>query len=322
MRNSRRYAAVGVCLVAMALAGGCEKKRQASIGTGGVTGVYYPTGGAIAKLVGSGGDLTLTVQTTGGSVFNINAVVAGELDFGIAQADRQHQAVQGLAEWADKGPQGKLRSVCSLYPEMVTLVAADDAGIRSLSDLKGKSVNIGNPGSGQRGNALDVFRAVGIDPETDLSAEGLKASESASMLQDGRIDAFFYTVGHPNGAIKEATAGQRRKVRFVPIEEVGTLLSDSPYYAPAEIPIEYYPKAVNDADVPTLGVMTTLVTSADVPEEIVYDVTKAIFSNLETLRGQHPALAGLQREKMLLGLSAPIHPGAARYFDEVGLDRP
>lgn len=313
-------------LAAAALSSGCEKAgsptRFVTIGTGGVTGVYYPTGGAIARLVNAKRDtyhLRVSVESTGGSVFNINALAGGDLDFGIAQADRAYQAVHGQAEWKDKGPRKDLRAVCSLYPEMVTLVAAEDSGIRELKDMKGKRVNIGNPGSGTRGNAIAVIEAAGLDWEKDLKAEGLKASEAPTMLQDGRIAAFFYTVGHPSGAIKEATAGVRRRARFVPLTGMDKLIDAHPYYSAAEIPVKLYPKAANKKDVPTLGMKTVLLTSASVPDGVVYAVTKEIFENLDGLRKMHPALARLKKAEMLKGLSAPLHPGAARYYREAGL---
>lgn len=295
--------------------------RFVTIGTGGVTGVYYPAGGAIAKMVNEHRDvhgIRVAVESTAGSVFNVNAVMSGDLDFGVVQSDRQYQAFTGTADWEEKGPQADLRAVCSLHPEAVTLVAAVDSGIETLADLRGKRVNIGNPGSGQRGNAIDVLTAAGIDWREDIRAEGLKAAECAKMLQDGRIDAFFYTVGHPAGAITEASAG-RRTVKFVPITGMGALLDAHPYYAEATIPIELYPNAANEADVPTIGVMTTLVTSARVPDDVVSAVTRELFGNLDGFKEQHPAFAHLTREGMLEGLTAPIHPAALRYYEEEGL---
>lgn len=292
-----------------------------TIGTGGVTGVYYPTGGAICKIVNlkrKEYKIRCTVESTGGSVFNINAVLSGDLDFGIAQSDRQYQAWKGLAEWQGKGPQKNLRSVFSIHPESVTLIAADDSGIKTVEDLKGKRVNIGNPGSGQRQNSIDALEAYGIDWEKDIHAENVKADAAPSLLQDGRIDAFFYTVGHPNGNIKEATAG-RRKVHFVPITKVDALLKKSPYYARSVIPIADYPGASNKEDVPTFGVKATLVTSLAVPEDIVYAVTKEVFQNFEDFKSLHPAYSTLTIPSMLEGLSAPFHPGALRYYKEAGL---
>lgn len=324
-RKNLILVAVAVAAAVALAAPGCRKKkvRYVAIGTGGTTGVYYPVGGAIAKRVNDKADeygIRMVVQSTAGSVFNINAVLKGDLEFGIAQSDRQYQAWNGLAEWKNDGPRRNLRSVCSLHPEAITLVAADDSGITTLDDLRGRRVNIGNAGSGFRGNAVDVLKAAGIDPQSDIIAESLKAAESPAMLQDGRIDAFFYTVGHPSGAIKEATAGQRRKVHFVPITHMDALLARSPYYAKTIIPISLYPSATNDADVATIGVMTTLITSADVDERIVYAVTKELFENLDRFKATHPALARLTRQGMLRGLTAPLHAGALKYYKEAGLD--
>lgn len=292
-----------------------------TIGTGGITGVYYPTGGAIAKMLNKKRKqyhIRATVESTGGSVFNINAVLSGDLDFGICQSDRQYQAWNGLAEWKDKGPQKDLRAVFTIHPESVTLVAADDAGIKTIQDLRGKHVNIGNPGSGQRQNSIDALANAGIDYKKDLIAEGAKAAEAPGLLQDGRIDAFFYTVGHPSGAIKEATAG-RRKVHFVPITGLDKLLAKYPYYAKAYIPIKFYPTATNKENVPTFGVKATLVTSAKAPDKVVYAITKEVFDNFEAFKKLHPAYSVLTKKNMLEGMTAPIHPGAMKYFKEVGL---
>lgn len=296
--------------------------RYVTIGTGGVTGVYYPSGSAMAKMVNRERKkykLRATVEATGGSVYNVNALMNGDLEFGIVQSDRQYQAFQGIAEWAGR-PQVKLRSVFAIHPETVTIVAAADKRINALKDLRGKVVNIGNPGSGQRKNAIDVLGAAGLDYTKDLKAEGVKADPLAGMLQDGRIDAFIYTAGHPNGTIKEAVSGPR-KVNFVavPPEIVKTLTSKFAYYVPATIPVASYPAVMNRADVPSFGVKATLCTSADVPDDIVYAFTREMFENLEEFKSLHPAYSTLTRENMLQGLAAPLHPGALKYFREKGL---
>ncbi len=293
-----------------------------TIGTGGVTGVYYPTGGAIAKMVNKKRkeyNLRATVESTGGSVFNVNAIAAGDLEFGVIQSDRQYQAYNGKADWDGK-PVKKLRAVFSIHPESVTIVANAGKGITSVADLKGKIVNVGNPGSGQRGNAMDLMAAAGIDVDKDLKAEGMKAAESASMLQDGRIDAFFYTVGHPNGSVKEAVAGAT-KVNFVaiPADVVKKLTDKFSYYAPAEIPVADYPGVTSTANVPTFGVKATFCTSADVSDKAVYAVTKEVFENFDEFKTLHPAFANLTKASMLQGLSAPLHPGALKYYKEAGL---
>lgn len=308
---------------AMAGATAFAKTEFVTIGTGGITGVYYPTGGAIAKIVNAKKDqygVRASVESTGGSKFNINAIDSKDLDFGIAQADTQYMAYNGKGAWEGK-PVKKLCAVFALAPEAVTFVAAEDANIKSVKDVKGKTINLGDPGSGNRINSTDIFNAVGIVPGKDFRDEKLKPADAPRILQDGRIDGFFYTVGHPNGNIKEATAG-KRKVRIVPISEaeVASLLKEAPYYSMTEIPMDQYPDAVNAKDkVKTVGMLATLVTSADTPDDVVYAVTKEVMTNLDQFRKLHPALANLTPESMLQGLTAPIHPGALKYYKEAGL---
>jgi uncharacterized protein len=304
------------------VAGGQGENKFVTIGTGGVTGVYYPTGGAISRMVNAKYDeygIKATVESTGGSVYNINGVLSGDLDFGIAQSDRQFQATNGLAEWEADGPQKDLRAVFSVHPEAVTLIASVESGINSVADLKGKRVNLGNPGSGNLQNALDVLAAAGLS-ESDVQAENVGAVEAPGLLNDGRIDAFFYTVGHPNGNIKEATAG-RIKVKIVNIDgDVLKALTDKySYYAEAKIPSKEYPMAANTSDPTTVGVTATLVTSVKVSEDVVYAITKEVFENFDSFKTLHPAYQALNKEDMLKGLSAPIHKGALKYYKEAGL---
>ncbi len=293
-----------------------------TIGTGGVTGVYYPAGGAISKMVNKmykEYGIKATVESTGGSVYNINAVMSGDLDFGICQSDREYEAWNGLAEWKNKGPQKNLRSVFALHPESITLIASVDSGIKSVADLKGKRVNLGNPGSGQLQNSKDILKAFGISLK-DIHPEYVKAVEAPGLLQDGRIDAFFFTVGHPNGTIKEATSG-RIKVRIVSITgpAVDKLIKTHPYYAKSIILKKFYPMAANKTDAATIGVKALLVTSKKEPKKIVYAITKEVFEHLDTFRKLHPAFEVLTKQNMLEGLTAPIHKGALKYYKESGL---
>jgi TRAP transporter TAXI family solute receptor len=318
----KRLGALLLGLTLLTLACGQRDTTFVTIGTGGVTGVYYPTGGAISRMINNKSEtykIKATVESTSGSVFNINAVLNGDLEFGVAQSDRQYQAYNGLAEWAESGPQSDLRSAFSVHPEAITLVASEASGIGAITDLRGKRVNLGNPGSGQLQNSKDVLSAVGID-EGEISAEYVKAVEAPGLLQDGRIDAFFYTVGHPAGNIKEATSG-RIKVRLVPIEgpAIEAMIADRPYYAEAVIPCEFYPTALNEEDVVTIGVKATFVTSKQVTAAIVYAITKEVFENLDDFRELHPAYRVLSERNMLEGLSAPIHAGALKYYREAGL---
>ena len=305
---------------------GCNanKSNFVTIGTGGVTGVYYPTGGAISRIINKKYDtykVKATVESTAGSVYNINAVLGGELQFGVAQSDRQFQAYHGQKEWKKKGAQKDLRSVFSIHPESITLIATDNSQINGVQDLKGKKVNLGNPGSGQLGNSIDALQAFSLT-EKDLSSEYVKAVEAPGLVQDERIDAFFYTVGHPNGNIKEATSG-RIKVKIVDIKgpEVDALIKKYPYYAKSKIPAKLYPNSTNKMDIQSFGVKATFITSKNVKSDIVYAITKEIFENFEDFKKLHPAYQVLTKESMLEGLSAPIHKGALKYYQESGLDK-
>lgn len=308
-----------VGLLCLALVG-CERKQDVEyvkIGTGAQTGVYYAAGLALAEMVNEGTSshgVDLAVESTDGSVFNLNAILAGELEFAFAQADRQYEVVNGEGPWL-REQHPELRAICSLYSELVTLVVAEDSGIRSLKDLEGHVVSIGSSGSGTRGNAEDVVALVGLIPDVHFEAEELKASEAAMLLQDGRIDGFFYTVGHPNGAITEVTSG-RRKVRFVPIVQAAALIASKPYYSEGTLSARHYPQINGPVDVPTIGMKTTLVTHERVDEDVVYAVTKALFENLDRFRQRHPSFTDLNPTSMLEGNFAPIHPGARRYYRE------
>lgn len=322
---NRTVRAICIVVAVVAVAAGCKRKgtQFVNIGTGSVTGIYYPTGGAISQMINrefKQYGIKATVESTSGSVYNVNAVLQGDLDFGVVQSDRQYQAYHGRAEWADKGPQTDLRSLFSIHPESITLVASDRSGVRAVKDLRGKRVNLGNIGSGHLQNSRDVLTAAGLTEE-DLAAEHVRALEAPGLLQDGRIDAFFYTVGHPNSSIEEATFG-RVKVRLIPIENqvAERLLETYPYYAQSVIPHEHYPKALNDKDVPSIGVKTTFVTSAATAENVVYAITREVFENFEDFKQLHPAYKGLTRLDLFEGLSAPLHAGALKYYKEAGLD--
>ncbi len=310
-----------LCVMALAVSVAWAGVRFVTIGTGGVTGVYYPTGGAISKLVNQKQDvygLKVTFEATGGSVFNINAVLTGDMDLGLAQSDRVAQAWNGEAEWKAHGPQKKLRGVFTLHSETVCLIAAADSGIRTCSDLKGKIVAVGNPGSGTLRNSVDALATCGLGLEDLGQAEGIKAAEGAGLLQDGRLDAYFYTVGHPNGSLKEAAAGMT-PVRFIALPNVDALVKRKPSYTKAVIPIDYYPGVQNDTDVPTFGMKACLITSETVPEAVIYAITKEVFENFDTFRTLHPAFEKLTRQEMVRGFPMPLHAGAITYFKEAGL---
>jgi len=297
------------------------ENRFVTIGTGGVTGVYYPTGGAICRLVNKtrkDHGIRCSVESTGGSIYNLNTIAAGELDMGVAQSDWQYHAYNGTSKFEEQGPNKDLRAVFSVHPEPFTMVARADSGIKNFMDIKGKRVNIGNPGSGQRGTMDVVMEAMGMSKDDLQLASELKAAEQASALCDNKVDAMVYVVGHPNGSIKEATTSCDSVLVNVTGPAIEKLIAERPYYRTATIPGGMY--RGSDADTTTFGVGATFVSSAKVPEEVIYNVVKAVFDNFDDFKKLHPAFSVLKKEEMIKdGLSAPLHDGAKKYYKEVGL---
>ncbi|MDD9715722.1 TAXI family TRAP transporter solute-binding subunit [Dinoroseobacter sp. PD6] len=319
----RTYLTGALVAAATALGGGSVAAQDTfiAIGTGGVTGVYYPTGGAICRLVNrnrSEHGIRCGVESTGGSVFNINAIRGGELEFGVAQSDWQFHAFNGTSRFEEQGPFEDLRAIFSVHPEPFTVVARADAGIESFEDLKGKRVNVGNPGSGQRGTMEVLMEAMGWTMDDFAVASELQAAEQSQALCDNNIDAMIYTVGHPSGSIQEATTACDSVLVTVANDAVDQLVADNSFYRTATIPGGMY--RGTDEDTMTFGVGATFVSSMAVPEEVVYEVVKAVFDNIDQFKGLHPAFANLDAKEMANdGLSAPLHPGAERYFREAGL---
>jgi uncharacterized protein len=297
------------------------QQRFVTIGTGGVTGVYYPTGGAICRLVNkerSVHQIRCSVESTGGSVYNLNALRTGELDMGVVQSDWQFHSYNGTSRFADQGPDKDLRALFSVHPEPFTVVARKDSGIRNFNDLRGKRVNIGNPGSGQRGTMDELMDAMGWDRSIFRLASELKPDEHSKALCDNKIDAFVYTVGHPTGNIQEAASSCDTVLVNVTGPVVDKLVGDNPYYRYATLPGGMY--RGTDSDTRTFGVGATFVASAKVPADIIYYVVKAIFENFDEFKRLHPAFGILKKEEMVKdGLSAPLHDGALRYYKEAGL---
>ncbi|MCG8358404.1 MAG: TAXI family TRAP transporter solute-binding subunit [Kiloniellales bacterium] len=306
--------------MAGSMPGEAADQKFISIGTGGVTGVYYPTGGAICRLVNKGRKehgVRCSVESTGGSVYNINTIKERELDFGVAQSDWQYHAYNGTSKFEDAGAYKDLRAVFSVHPEPFTVVARADAGISNFEDLKGKRVNIGNPGSGQRGTMEVLMEAVGWSTSDFALASELKSAEQSQALCDNKIDAMVFTVGHPSGSIKEATTSCDSVLVNVTGAAVDQLVNDNAYYRSATIPGGMY--RGSDSDVRTFGVGATFVSSTDVPEDVVYVVVKAVFENFDQFKKLHPAFANLDPKEMIKdGLSAPLHAGAEKYYKEKG----
>jgi TRAP transporter TAXI family solute receptor len=292
-----------------------------TIGTGGVTGVYYPTGGSICRLVNKNRKKTgirCTVESTGGSIYNLNTIRAGELDMGVVQSDWQFHAYNGTSKFKNKGAFPELRAVFSVHNEPFTVVARKDSGIKKFKDLQGKRVNIGNPGSGQRGTMEVVMQALGWNMNTFSLASELKSAEQSKALCDNKIDAMVFTVGHPSGSIKEATTSCDSVIVSVKGGEISKLVKKHDYYAHAIIPGGMY--RGSPKDVKTFGVKATFVSSTNTPANTVYWVVKSVFENFDSFKRLHPAFNHLTKKAMVNdGLSAPLHDGALKYYKEARL---
>jgi len=317
--NPRLMAPVLLATAVCATSAQAEDKFV-TIGTGGQTGVYYVVGQSVCKLVNRGQKehgIKCTAPSTGGSVANLNAIRAGGQDMGVAQSDWQYHAYNGTNKFKDAGANKNLRAVFSAHGEPFTVVARKDSGIKTFDDLKGKRVNIGNPGSGQRGTMEVVMAAKGWDKSVFKLASELKSSEQASALCDNKVDAIIFSAGHPNGSIKEATTACDANLIPVTGKEVEKLINENSYYAKAVIPAGMYRGTEGDVD--TFGVGATFVSSTNTDADTIYAITKAVFDNFDRFKKLHPAFANLKPENMIKdNLSAPLHDGAARFYTEKG----
>tara|TARA_B100000959_G_scaffold111383_1_gene117464 strand:+ start:4916 stop:5887 length:972 start_codon:yes stop_codon:yes gene_type:complete len=301
-------------------------KTFISIGTGGPTGVYFVVGNSVCRMIhkeaaegrkkGRKHGIRCAAPSTGGSNYNIGQIGQGELDFGVAQSDWQFHASNGSSKWEGK-KQTKLRAVFSVHPEPFHIIVGKDSGINGWADLKGKRVNIGNPGSGQRGTMEVLMKAHGTSASDFKIATELTSSEQSKALCDGKIDAYGYTVGVPNSGVAIATDGCGARIINLNSGVEKKLVDENPFYAFATIPAGTY--KTTSSDVTTFGVKATFVSSTDTPDDVVYEVVRAVFENIDSFRKLHPAFAHLSHEQMISdGLSAPLHPGAVKYFKEKG----
>jgi len=319
----KRHSIIAAALAAIgtlaAVPAAQAQQKFITIGTGGVTGVYYAAGGAICRLVNKdrkAHGIRCSVESTGGSVFNINTIKAGELDMGVAQSDVHFNATKGLSQFKD-GAFSEMRAVMALHPEPVTVVARKEANIRSFADFKGKRFNVGNPGSGTRSSLEELIGTMGWKLSDFSLASELKADEHGPALCDGKIDGFFYLVGHPSANIQDPTTSCGAKLVSVTGPAVDKLVNEKPYYAKATIPAGLYPGNAQATE--TYGVMATFVSSSKVPTDTIYQVVKAVFDNFEEFKKLHPAFAALNAANMTKdGLSAPLHDGAVKYYKEKG----
>ncbi len=323
-RAARRAAiAASLSLALFAGLGSSLSSAQDSltIGTGSEAGVYYQVGRALCYLAARDDalkDAGCEALSTAGSIFNLENLRSGDLRLGVAQSDWQFHAVKGSGPFADAGPDGELRSLFSVHGEPFTVVARRDAGITKLQDLTGKRVNIGNPGSGQRATMEIVMAALGWDRSAFSLADELPASQQSLALCHNRVQAMIYTVGHPNASVGQAAGLCDAVMVEVGGAEVDRLIAENPYYAATEIPGGIY--AGNPEPVKTFGVKATLVTTAALDEDLAYAIVRLVLGDLRRFRKMHPAFGGLDAKRMVVdGLSAPLHPGALRYYREAGL---
>jgi TRAP transporter TAXI family solute receptor len=301
-------------------------KKFIAIGTGGPTGVYFVVGNSICRMLhkeaaegrkkGRKHGIRCSAPSTGGSTYNIGQISEGELDFGVAQSDWQYHSVNCSSKKVTCNK--NLRAVFSVHPEPFHIIVSKDSGINSWDDLKGKRVNIGNPGSGQRGTMEVLMAAHGTKASDFAQATELTSTEQSKALCDGKIDAYGYTVGVPNAGVAVATDGCDARIINLKSGVEKKLVNDNPYYAFATIPKGTY--KTSDSDVTTFGVMATFVTSTETSDDVVYELVRAVIENIDDFRSLHPAFKNLDPKRMTTdGLSAPLHPAAAKYYKEKGL---
>jgi uncharacterized protein len=298
------------------------KERFVNIGTGGLTGIYYPVGGAICRLLNKGSmehGLRCSVESTGGSVYNLNTLKKNEFDFAIAQTDLVYHAYHKTAESKAVQPNESLRTVLTLYTEPLTIVAGENVAIHNLEDLKKRRVNIGAPGSGQRATMMALIQAMGWTKKDFSQLSGLNPVEQSLALCDGKVDAIVYSVGHPNGSIQEAVATCNAKL--VPVEHKGIdeLLKAKPYYVKSLIPQGLY--RGESRDVPTFGVKVALMTTEKQDPKVVEHVVSTLMNNFETFKRLHPVLSHLKASDLLDSehIIAPFHEGVKRYMHKRGI---
>jgi len=313
------------CLVSLSLSASLQiqarERHYMIVGTGGVTGVYYPTGGAICRMINRLRDqhgIRCGVESTQGSIYNLQKLRENDLDMGVVQSDWQHHAYYGISEFEGSGADKDLRAVFSIYSEPFTVVARKDSGIHSFEDLKGKRVNIGNEGSGHRATMEILMNALGWSRSQFSKVSEVSSSDQSEALCNNQFDAMIFMAGHPSASIKEATSECDSILISVEGDDVEKLVANDEYYRLVTIPAGMY--RGNDQETKSFGVGATFVSSSNTPDEVIYQLTKAVFENLLEFKKLHPAFHGLDKMQMVKdGLSAPLHPGALKYYKEVGL---
>lgn len=297
-----------------------DKTQYLTIGTGGVTGVYYPTGGAICHLANqiTESNYHCEIKSTPGTIYNIEGIRTGELTLAVLQSDWQFHAYEGSGRYEKMGPFTELRSLFSVHAEPFTVLARADSNINRFEDLKGKRINIGAPRSGQRATMEVLLKLYQWSKKDFKSVLELTPNEQAKALCDDKVDAIIYVVGHPNSSIKEASGACRTILVNVSGEKIDKLTEQTSYYQKAIIPGGMY--RGSEIDTLTFGVGAVITTTSALSEEIAYQLVKSIFENHEVFIKLHPAFRKLKPHSMVKNsITAPLHRGALRYYTEVGL---
>ncbi|KAB3532756.1 TAXI family TRAP transporter solute-binding subunit [Alkaliphilus pronyensis] len=316
MRKFKALSFLLICILMIAtFTVGCgAKEERLAVATGGTSGVYYPLGGAFANIITEKVDgVTANAESTGASVENVNLLNNGDVDFAMVQNDISYYAFNGIEMFQDKEAMTNLRGLATLYPETIQIVAAGSANIKSVEDLKGKRVAVGAPGSGTEANARQILAAYGLTYD-DIEADYLSFGEAADNLKDGHIQAAFVTAGTPTAAITDLSTTHNVNLVPIPSNKAQELISDYPYYAEVTIPAGTYKN--QDEDVSAVAVMAMLTVRADLEDDVVYEITKALFENLDSLSAAHARGGDVNIDKALNGMSLEVHPGAQRYYNE------
>ncbi|RBW67472.1 TAXI family TRAP transporter solute-binding subunit [Bacillus taeanensis] len=292
-----------------------EENKDLSLLTGGTGGTYYPLGGEIAKIVSNETDLNITAQSSGASVENMQTLADGDADLAFTQTDIANYASEGTLMFEGHAI-NNIQAIGALYPETIQIVTLKDSGINSVEDLKGKTVSVGAPGSGTFANAQQILEIHGISIKDDIKAQHLAFDESTEGIQDGNIDAAFITAGAPTGAVESLSALKEVKIIPITADKADELAEKYPYYAKNVIPQGTYQL---DKEVETVAVLAMLVARQDLSEDMVYNITKALFDNIASI--QHAKGEQISAEKALDGVGIDLHPGAKRYFDEKGISQ-
>jgi TRAP transporter TAXI family solute receptor len=296
-------------------------EKNITIGTGGVTGVYYPAGGAICRMVNRGRKehgIRCSVESTGGSIANLEAIHEKDIDLGIVQSDLLYYAFTGTEIFSDAGADKKLRVLLALHSEPFTIVARKNTKINVFDDLKGKRIYIGPPGSGMRATMEELMAQKGLNSKDFAHIVDIKTSDQTRALCEGKIDALVYAGGHPNGAIQQVTSTCQTKLIDVSQDDIAKLIALHPFYVRASIPGGMYNS--NPQETKTFGVRALLVASADLDDNTAYEVVKSVFENLENFKTLHPVFSTLDVADMVAKARiAPLHPGAEKYYREKGL---